>query len=206
VNRVGSAHHRWFLESWCVRDDERIRVGVVTRGRARPETDSWRWTSGVARHARAIAVRPMASVYSEDPPLPLLELAESPEEPASAILRPVRLRPARAALDGVRAGAALQAHKLILRAPTFERVAFEEVGLGVAAACAHAHAQSVACRPSSTLPGIRGDRVPLPVAFAGFPSPSPACTDNPMKLALVTLAGAALLAAGAARRRAPKTC
>jgi hypothetical protein len=59
VNRVGSAHHRWFLEQLVVlRDDERIRVGVVTRVALGP-SGSLRWTSrrGPACRARSPCAR-----------------------------------------------------------------------------------------------------------------------------------------------------
>ena len=129
VNRVGSAHHRWFLEQLVVlRDDERIRVGVVTRvalganGQLAMDFKAW---PGMPR---AIAVRPMASAYSEDPPLPLLELAESPEEPASAIVPSRTFAPGRV-LRSMESGPErrFKLTKLILRGADFERVAFEEV-------------------------------------------------------------------------------
>jgi hypothetical protein len=129
VSRVGSAHHRWFLEQLVVlRDDERIRVGVVTRVALGPNGQLAMDLKAWPGMPRAIAVRPMASAYSEDPPLPLLELAESPEEPASVIVPSRTFAPGRV-LRSMESGPErrFKLTKLILRGADFERVAYEEV-------------------------------------------------------------------------------
>lgn len=129
VIRVGSAHHRWFLEQLVVlRDDERTRLGVVTRVALSPSGQLAMEFKPWPGMPRAIAVRPMASAYSEDPPLPLLELVESPEEPASAIVPPRTYAPGRV-LRSMESGPErrFRLTKLIQRGADFERVAFEEV-------------------------------------------------------------------------------
>jgi hypothetical protein len=128
VMRVGTAHHRWFLEQLVVlRDDERLRLGCVTRvalganGQLALDFKPW---PGMPR---AIAVRPMASAYSEDPPLPLIELVESPDEPASLVVPPRTFAPARL-LRSMESGPErrFKLTKLIQRGADFERVAFDE--------------------------------------------------------------------------------
>jgi hypothetical protein len=129
VIRVGSAHHRWFLEQLVVlRDDERTRLGVVTRVALSPSGQLAMEFKPWPGMPRAIAVRPMASAYSEDPPLPLLELVESPEEPASAIVPPRTYAPGRV-LRSMESGPErrFRLTKLVQRGADFERVAFEEV-------------------------------------------------------------------------------
>jgi hypothetical protein len=129
VNRVGSAHHRWFLEQLVVlRDDERTRLGVVTRVALSPNGQLAMDFKAWPGMPRAIAVRPMASAYSEDPPLPLLELVESPEEPASVVVPPRTFAPGRV-LRSMESGPErrFKLTKLILRGADFERCAFEEV-------------------------------------------------------------------------------
>jgi len=126
--RVGSAHHRWFLEQLVViRDDERTRLGIVTRvalgatGQLAIEFKPW---PGLPR---AIAARPMASAYSEDPPLPVLELVKSPEEPASLVVPSRTFAPGRL-LRSMESGPErrFKLTKLVQRGADFERVAFEE--------------------------------------------------------------------------------
>jgi len=127
VTRIGSPHHRWFLEQLVVlRDDERTRLGIVTRVALGPNGQlamDFRPWPGMPR---ALAARPMASAYSEDPPLPVLELVESPEEPASLVIPPRTFAPGRV-LRSMESGPErrFKLTKLILRGADFERVAFE---------------------------------------------------------------------------------
>ena len=114
LSRIGTAyHHRWFLEQLVtLRDDERTRLAIVTRvaldasGGMSIELKLW------PGNPRTVAVRPQSSAFSEDPPLPSIELCESPDEGgvADRAVPDVRAGPA-AALDGFRAGATLQAHE-----------------------------------------------------------------------------------------------
>jgi hypothetical protein len=128
VTRVDGAQHRWFLEQLVsLRDDERTRLGWVTRvaldagGSLSVELKAW---PGVPR---TYAVRPMSSAFSEDPPIPVLELAESPDEPASLVVPPRTFSPGRQ-LRSMNAGPerVFKLTKLLQRGADFERVAFEE--------------------------------------------------------------------------------
>ncbi|HEX4883845.1 MAG TPA: hypothetical protein VFX05_06870 [Casimicrobiaceae bacterium] len=123
----GSAHH-WFLDQLVtLRDDERTRLGHVTR----IALDAEGGLAAVVRlwpgNPRTIAVRSLQSAFSEDPPMPLIELAESPEEPASLIVPPRTFSPGRQ-LRSMNAGPErrFKLVKLLHRGADFERVAFEE--------------------------------------------------------------------------------
>ena len=60
---------------------------------------------------RTMAVRPLSHAFSEDPPMPVVLLSETPEEKASAIVPPRTFSPgAAAALDGLGPGAQVEAH------------------------------------------------------------------------------------------------
>ena len=111
--RVGGSTHRWFLEQLVtLRDDERTRLGYVTRialdsdGTLAANVRLW------AGSPRTMAVRSLQSAFSEDPPMPLVELRRVPGRArlADRPIADVRARPA-AALDELGAGAALQAHQ-----------------------------------------------------------------------------------------------
>jgi hypothetical protein len=69
----------------------------------------------------------MSSAFSEDPPMPLIELVESPDEPASVIVPPRTFNPGRQ-LRSMNAGPerVFKLTKLLQRGADFERVAFEE--------------------------------------------------------------------------------
>lgn len=125
----GSAH-KWFLDQLVtLRDDERTRLGCVTRialdgdGVLYASVRLW---SGAPR---TIAVRSLQSAFSEDPPMPLIELAESPDEPASLVVPPRTFTPGRQ-LRSMNAGPErrFKLVKLLQRGADFERVAFEEGG------------------------------------------------------------------------------
>jgi hypothetical protein len=72
-------------------------------------------------------VRPQSSAFSEDPPLPVIELCESPDEPATLIVPPRTFAPGRL-LRSMDSGPErkFKLTKLKLRGADFERVAFEE--------------------------------------------------------------------------------
>jgi len=128
LKRVGDAHHRWFLEQLvALRDDERTRLGWTTRvaldanGTLSVELKTW------AGSPRTFAVRPMSSAFSEDPPMPVLELLESPDEAATLIVPPRTFSPGRQ-LRSMNSGPEriFKLVKLVQRGADFERVAFEE--------------------------------------------------------------------------------
>jgi hypothetical protein len=128
LTRVGEPHHRWFLEQLVtLRDDERTRLAWTTRvaldaaGSLSIELKSWPGTP------RTVAVRPMSSAFSEDPPLPAIELLASPEEAATLVVPPRTFAPGRL-LRSMEAGPErkLKLTKLLQRGADFERVAFEE--------------------------------------------------------------------------------
>ena len=126
--RSAASAHRWFLDQLVtLRDDERTRLGYITRialdadGTLAANVRLW---SG---NPRTIAARSLLSAYSEDPPMPLIELVESPEEPASLLVPPRTYSPGRA-LRSMNAGPErrFKLTKLLHRGADFERVAFEE--------------------------------------------------------------------------------
>jgi hypothetical protein len=128
LTRVGAAQHRWFLEQLVsLRDDERTRLGWVTRvaldpgGTLAVELKAW---SGAPR---TLAVRPQSSAFDEDPPLPAIELAESPDEPPSLIVPPRTFSPGRP-LRSMNSGPErrFKLTRLLQRGADFERVAFDE--------------------------------------------------------------------------------
>jgi hypothetical protein len=74
-----------------------------------------------------MAVRPLSHAFSEDPPMPVILLSETPEEKASAIVPPRTFSPGRL-LRSMDAGPErnLKLLRLVQRGADFERVAFEE--------------------------------------------------------------------------------
>ena len=111
LSRVGAAQHRWFLEQLVtLRDDERTRLAQVTRvaldggGGLAIELKLWPGSP------RTVAVRPQSSAFSEDPPLPAIELVRIAGRARVADRPPahVRARPA-AAVDGLRSRAPAEA-------------------------------------------------------------------------------------------------
>lgn len=127
LTRQGDAHHRWYLDQLVtVRDDDRLRLGHVTRVALSPEGKlslSLKLWPGVPRE---IVVRPVASAFSEDPPLPALDLGETPEEQAQLIVPQRTFTPGRI-LRTMQAGPErkLRLTRLLQRGADFERVAFE---------------------------------------------------------------------------------
>jgi hypothetical protein len=128
LTRVSTPEHRWFLEQLVtLRDDERTRLGCVTRvaldsnGSLAMELKSWPGSP------RTFAVRPMSSAFSEDPPMPVVELTESPDEGPSLVVPPRTFAPGRQ-LRSMNAGPerVFKLSKLVQRGADFERVAFEE--------------------------------------------------------------------------------
>ncbi len=128
VTRTTGSHHRWTLDQLvAVRDEERVRLGYVTRLALDVHGElalSLRLYSGAPK---AIAVRPMSTAVSEDPPLPALLLSESPDDKECLILPPRTFNPSRV-LRSLDAGAErrFRLTRLLQRGADFERVAFEE--------------------------------------------------------------------------------
>ena len=126
--RNGGSAHRWFLDQLVtLRDDERTRLGCITR--IALDADGV-LSAGVrlwAGNPRTFAVRSLQSAFSEDPPMPLIELVESPDEPASLVVPPRTFAPGRL-LRSMNAGPErrFRLTKLLQRGGDFERVAFEE--------------------------------------------------------------------------------
>ena len=130
LSRVGSAHHRWFLDQLvALHDDERTRLGWVTRVALDPAGALFVELKCWPGSPRAIAVRPMSSAFSEDPPLPVVELVESPDDAGSLVVPPRTFAPGRL-LRSMDAGPErhFKLTKLLHRGADFERVAFESGG------------------------------------------------------------------------------
>jgi hypothetical protein len=128
LQRTGAAAHRWLLDQLVVvREEDRTRLGHVTRVmRAADDTLSLSlrlWSAP----PRCVSVRPLSTALSEDPPLPALLLAETPEDKASLCLPPRTFSPGRV-LRTIDPGTEhkYRLTRLLQRGADFERVAFEE--------------------------------------------------------------------------------
>ena len=75
----------------------------------------------------AIAVRPMTTMLSEDPPIPGILIGPTPDEKATIITPPRTFNPGRV-LRSIDSGPErrLRLTRLLRRGADFERVAFEE--------------------------------------------------------------------------------
>lgn len=128
LQRAGASLHRWFLDALVVvNDGERTRLGYVTRvalGANEQLALSLRIWGGVPR---TMAVRPLSHAFSEDPPIAVLLLAETPEERATAIVPTRTFSPGRL-LRSMDSGPErkLKLTRLLQRGADFERVAFDE--------------------------------------------------------------------------------
>jgi hypothetical protein len=128
VARTAETKHRWALDQLVVvRDEERVRAGWVTRVAQDVHgalSLSLRLWSG---NAKAIALRPLSTAVSEDPPIPAIVLSESPDDKASLILPPRSFNPARV-LRSLDSGPErrFRLTRLVQRGTDFERVAFDE--------------------------------------------------------------------------------
>jgi hypothetical protein len=128
LTRRSGSHHRWALEHIVVvRDEERVRLGYVTRVAQDMHAEFAvvvRLWSGTPK---AIPVRPLTTAVAEDPPVPALLLAETPEDKASLIVPPRTFNPSRV-LRSLDSGPErrFRLTRLLQRGADFERVAFEE--------------------------------------------------------------------------------
>jgi hypothetical protein len=126
--RRDPTRYRWFLDQLVVvRDDERTRMGYVTRVAF---ADSGEFALSIALwpgQPRTIAARPMSSAFSEELPMPAILLAATDEEPATMILPPRSFNPGRV-LRSMDTGPErkFRLSRLVQRGGDFERVAFDE--------------------------------------------------------------------------------
>ena len=128
LTRNDHGRYRWFLDQLVVaRDDERVRLGHVTRVSLDPQGD---FTISLALWPgtpKSLAMRPMSLAYVEEPPMPALLLSETPEERVTLIVPPRTFNPGRL-FRSMDPGPErkFRLTKLVQRGGDFERVAFEE--------------------------------------------------------------------------------
>ncbi len=128
LNRHDDGKYRWFLDQLVIaRDDERVRLGHVTRVARDPHGE---FTISVALWAgtpKSLAVRPMSLAYVEEPPMPALLLSETPDERVTMIVPPRTFNPGRL-FRSMDPGPErkFRLTKLVQRGGDYERVAFEE--------------------------------------------------------------------------------
>jgi hypothetical protein len=127
LTRVEATKHRWQLDQLVtVRDDERTRLGYVTRVAVNGRDGlalSLRLYSGTPK---SLALRPLSGAASEDPPIPALLLGETPDDKPCLILPPRTFNPSRV-MRSLDAGPEYRFRltRLLQRGADFERVAFE---------------------------------------------------------------------------------
>ena len=126
--RADDGRYRWSLEQLVVvRDDERTRLGHVSRvardvdGKLSLSLKLWPGTP------RALTMRAVATSMAEEPPLPAILLAESPEDRATLIMQPRAFTPGRVlrSTDGGQERK-FRLTRLVQRGADFERVAFDD--------------------------------------------------------------------------------
>ena len=126
--RTPLSQHRWFLDQLvAVRDEERTRLGTVSRislGAGGDLDVSLKLWPGAPRTR---AMRPFTTAVSEDPPIPSILLGESQEEPATLVVPPRTFTPGRT-LRSMDPGPerTYKLTRLVQRGADFERVAFDE--------------------------------------------------------------------------------
>jgi hypothetical protein len=126
--RPSGTQHRWTLDQLVtLRDEERVRAGCITRvsrdvhGEVALSMKLWSATP------KAFAVRPLSTAVGEDPPVPALMLAETPDDKASLILPPRTFNPSRV-LRSLDSGPERRFRlvRLLHRGADFEQVSFDE--------------------------------------------------------------------------------
>ena len=128
LNRREPTQYRWFLDQLVVvRDEERTRLGYVTRVAVTPPDELAMSLTLWPGLPRSIAVRPTSIAFAEELPLPGLLLSATEQEPASLVVPPRTFNPGRV-LRSMDAGPERKFRllKLLQRGGDFERVAFEE--------------------------------------------------------------------------------
>jgi hypothetical protein len=131
VRRISNAQHRWHLEQLVIlRDDERVRCGHVTRvaldGHGELSVTLRLWAGAPS----AMGVRPLTTMLSEDPAVPIIVLGATPEEKASLVTPPRTFSPGRI-LRSFDSGPErrFRLTRLVQRGADFERIAFEETSV-----------------------------------------------------------------------------
>jgi len=126
--RREETRYRWFLDQLVVvRDDERTRMGYVTRVAVTPPNELAMSLVLWPGQPRSIAVRPTSIAFAEELPLPALMLSATEEEPMSLIVPPRTFNAGRM-LRSMDTGPErkFRLTKLAQRGGDFERVLFEE--------------------------------------------------------------------------------
>ncbi len=128
LTRTGAAHYRWHLEQLVVVDDgERVRAGYVTRV-AQGDGDALALTLRLWSGApKTLSLRPVSGALAEEPPMPALLLAETPDDKACLILPPRTFNAGRV-LCTAESGPVrrFRLTRLLQRGADFERIAFDE--------------------------------------------------------------------------------
>ena len=126
--RREETRYRWFLDQLVVvRDDERTRLGYVTRVAVTPPNELAMSLVLWSGQPRSIAVRPTSIAFAEELPLPALMLSATDDEPMSLIVPPRTFNAGRL-LRSMDTGPErkFRLTKLAQRGGDFERVLFEE--------------------------------------------------------------------------------
>jgi hypothetical protein len=127
ARRVGATKHRWHLEQLVIlRDEQRVRCGYVTRvaldGHGDLSAAMKLWTGAPT----ALVARPFTTMLSEEPPIPVILLGATPDEPAT-VLTPARTFTAGRSLRTLDSPERrFKLTRLLQRGADFERLAFEE--------------------------------------------------------------------------------
>ena len=126
--RAEGGRYRWFLDQLVVvRDDERVRLGHVTRVSLDPQGEFSLSLALFAGAPKTIALRPTSIAFAEEMPMPGILLADTPAEPRSLILPPRAFNPGRL-FRSMDPGPErkFRLTRLLQRGGDFERVAFED--------------------------------------------------------------------------------
>ena len=126
--RRDASRYRWFLDQVvAVRDDERIRLGYVTRVAYGGPNELALSLALWPGQPRSMAVRPMSIAFAEELPLPALLLSATDDDKPSLVVPPRTFNPGRL-LRSMETGPErkFRLTKLVQRGGDFERVAFEE--------------------------------------------------------------------------------
>jgi cyclic-di-GMP-binding protein len=129
LTRKGSARQRWTFEQLAVvRDDDRLRLGYVTRieedsaGGMQLTLRCWPVTP------RALVLRSSSLTIDDDPPTPAMLLPESPEDKASIVLPPRAFSAGRSLrCVGTAPERKLRLTRLLQRGADFDRAEFDDV-------------------------------------------------------------------------------
>ena len=126
--RRDATRYRWFLSQLVVvRDDERTRLGYVTRIATTLPNELALSLALWPGQPRSIALQPTSIAFAEELPVPGLMLAATDDEPASLVVPPRTFNAGRL-LRSMDAGPErkFRLTRLAQRGADFERVTFEE--------------------------------------------------------------------------------